>query len=68
MAGSYVGFTPLHTAIYFGNVSTDTIEELLKRGADVNITNQDGQTALQMATEKGLTDVVELLIQYGAEK
>lgn len=66
MAGSYVGFTPLHTAIYFGKVGTGTIEELLKRGANVDLTNQDGLTPLQMATEKGLTDVVELLIQYGA--
>jgi len=66
-SGYYVGFTPLHTAIYFGKAGLATIEQLLQKGADVNATNQARQTPLQMASEKGLTEVEALLIEYGAK-
>jgi ankyrin repeat protein len=66
-AGFYTGFTPLHTAVYFGKVGPDTIEQLLKKGADVNATDQAGQTPRQMASQKKLAAIEALLIKYGAK-
>lgn len=45
----------------------DGIKELLDSGSDVNFRDIDGRTALHVAACQGLTDVVELLIQRGAE-
>ena len=38
-----------------------SVRELLDRGADPNIRNNDGWTALDIASEYGHTDIVELL-------
>jgi ankyrin repeat protein len=35
-------------------------------GADVNVRNDAGQTPLMFATEKGYADMVQVLIQSGA--
>lgn len=45
----------------------DRITALLEQGADVNITNYKGQTALHCAAKAGFVDVVALLIKNGAE-
>ena len=37
---------------------------LLERGANPNITNAQGQTLLELANERGHTDVVKLLMNY----
>ena len=43
------------------------IQQLIEKGANIiNIQNEDGLTALMMATDKGLSEVVELLLQNGA--
>ena len=43
------------------------IQQLLEKGANIiNIQNEDGLTVLMMATGKGLSEVVELLLQNGA--
>lgn len=62
------GETPLWIATT--NCEIEVIEELLKRGADLNFqkTGQGftGDTPLHMAAMNGLKDVVELLLRYGA--
>jgi ankyrin repeat protein len=40
--------------------------ELLKRGAPVNARQQQGWTALHAAAQNGDTDMVDVLLQYGA--
>jgi len=41
------------------------VELLLARGADPNLANPDGKTALDWATEEGHDEVVELLVRHG---
>ena len=44
------------------------IQQLLEKGADIiNIQNEDRLTALIMATDEGLSEIVELLLQNGAD-
>jgi len=43
------------------------ITELLDDGSDVNFRDSDGRSALHIAACQGRTDVVELLLQRGAE-
>lgn len=47
----------------------DLIQEILDAGADVDtlVARYCGRTALQKASEKGLTDTVTLLLSYGAD-
>ncbi len=40
---------------------------LLEHGADVNARDEDGWTALYVATEGGNTDMVKLLLEHGAD-
>src|SRR5205085_9080582 len=49
----------LHGAVNFGH--TDIVAWLVQHGVDnVNVPNFDGKTPLQVAEEKGHTDIVEL--------
>jgi ankyrin repeat protein len=64
--GYYVGFTPLHTAVFFGKVKLETIELLLQIGADVNAVDASGQTALQMAIANGWKEAEDLLNDYSS--
>lgn len=43
------------------------IKELLDSGTNVNFSDIDGRTALHVATCQGFTDVVQLLLDRGAE-
>ena len=44
------------------------IQQLIEKGANIiNIQNEDGLTALMMATDDGLLEIVELLLQNGAD-
>ena len=47
---------------------TKTVQILLRVGADVNIINKDGKTALMIAKEKYYYTIVELLIEAGAKE
>ncbi|KAL7846295.1 hypothetical protein SRHO_G00212750 [Serrasalmus rhombeus] len=55
----------LHTYTLERNIRK--LEKLLKKGVDVDCENDLGQTPLFCASLLGLTNVVELLLQYGAD-
>ncbi|XP_064189390.1 cyclin-dependent kinase 4 inhibitor C [Anguilla rostrata] len=59
------GLTVLHDAARDGYA--DTLQVLVKHGADVNIQDNDGNLPLHLAAREGNLDVVELLIQHTAE-
>lgn len=43
----YIGWTPLHLAIYFGH--SDVVKFLIARDADVNAINENGDTPIHKA-------------------
>ncbi len=47
--------------------SVDRVRALIERGADVNVRNHKGQTALHCAAKAGFGDIVALLLGSGAE-
>ena len=53
-------------AAQFGTV--DEVQTLLNAGADVNAKNRFGDTALKNAKENGHIEIVDLLLQAGAEE
>ena len=62
----YYGATPLHLASRKGN--KDVAEVLIDYGADTNILNNEGQTALEIATIEGQESFVQFLHSKGIEK
>lgn len=54
----------LFAAIYAN--SPERVEAIIKKGADVNATDECGRTALARAAEKGHTEIVKLLLDHGA--
>ncbi len=46
--------------------SVERVRALVERGADVNVTNHKGQTALHCAAKAGFVDIVTLLLAHGA--
>jgi hypothetical protein len=60
-AGSYPGFTALHTAAFFGAVRLDTVRALLAAGADPLATDSSGQTPIDMAQSRGDGELARLL-------
>ncbi|MHC4663824.1 MAG: ankyrin repeat domain-containing protein [Planctomycetota bacterium] len=57
--------TPLHLAI--GLQYTILVMMLIENGADPNIKNLEGETALHMAVENGNIEAARLLLENGAE-
>jgi len=57
-------WTALMLASFHGH--SDIVRELLARGADVNITDDDGANALFGAVTRGKLDVVQQLTSHGA--
>ena len=51
-------FTPLHNAVL--NEQIDAVRFLLEMGADRQIPNDDGITALELARSRGYSDIVKL--------
>jgi ankyrin repeat protein len=49
------------------NKNLDMLNDLLTYGADINATNGDGNTALHVAINDGLTEVVRYLLDHGAD-
>ena len=52
-------------AVYSGN--TARVEQLLRQGADVNVEQKNGWTVLMDAAKEGRTEIVEVLIEAGAD-
>jgi ankyrin repeat protein len=57
------GSTPLMYAALYGDV--DSVRQLLKMGADPNVQNEAGATALMWATEN--LEIVTELVEHGAD-
>ena len=60
------GFTPLHAAVFVGDL--DTVKLLISRGANVNERNQMKQTPLTKAKEKQAVEIQKYLIAHGAKE
>jgi ankyrin repeat protein len=57
-------FTPLMHAAWYGYLRLTKL--LLDHGADVNHVNNDGWTALIIASETGHEEIVQVLLDHGA--
>ena len=60
------GDTPLHIVIML-NRSLDVVQTLLGGGSDVHIRNMEGKTPLYISIKEKRTDLIPLLLSYGAE-
>lgn len=60
------GITALMVAVE--NRNRNLIVFFIEKGADVNAMDRDGNTALKIATEKGYTDIADLLRKHGAKE
>jgi ankyrin repeat protein len=58
------GWTALHEAVVHGAEMTRLF---LEAGANANVASRDGYTPLHRAAAKGLPEVMELLVQHGAD-
>ena len=56
------GWSALMFAAFTG-FSIEVVQLLLQHGADVDLANDDGRTALFMASEKGYVEIVKILLK-----
>jgi len=59
--------TPLHKAAAGGENCEECLQVLLAKGADVNPTNEKGQTPLDLAIARNHTRLVDALKKHGAK-
>jgi len=59
------GMTPLMTAAYAGHAAI--VQALLGSGASINLTADDGASALHWASCNGYIDIVNILLRAGAD-
>jgi hypothetical protein len=64
------GMTPLFQAAYHGDSEghREVVRLLLRNGADANLPNKNGCTALTGAAEEGHIGVIRLLLEAGADR
>ena len=62
-ADCFFSNTPLIGAVAPGHV--EVVRVLLEAGANFNIINKEGETALSIAKERGFKEIEELLLKYG---
>ena len=62
------GYSPLMLAAYSENVSVETVETLLKGGANPKAKAKNGETPLSLARKRGNSRIVEILQKAGAEE
>jgi hypothetical protein len=68
MVASGIGWVEGVTYEWTPQQTLETVKMLLDLGADVNAQDRiDGRTALMGAGHKGRNDVIELLVQHGAD-
>ncbi len=60
------GWTPLHVAAGMGNIRI--AGQLLSKGANINIRDKHGATALDMATAQSEKKMHDFLIEHGGEE
>src|SRR5919198_1192556 len=60
------GFQPLGLAAFFKRPDVVRVRLLLEKGADASAANDEGKTALVIASERGHRGALELLQQSGA--
>jgi ankyrin repeat protein len=61
----YEGFTPLHMAVFTGNM--EAAKTLLATGADASPKFAAGATPIELAAAAGRLDMVKLLFEHGAD-
>jgi ankyrin repeat protein len=61
------GSTPLHLAISGASQPVAPARVLLKHGASVRVRDEKGQTALHRASQRGLSEVVQLILDHDAD-
>ena len=59
------GESSIHHAIY-GECSKETLQAIIDHGADVNAVNKDSRTAIMIACAKGNTEIMNALLNAGA--
>ena len=62
-----VGNTWIHYAVR-GYCSKDVIQSIIDQGADVNATNQEGDTPLMLASQNENEDAINILLSTGANR
>jgi uncharacterized protein len=60
-SGYYPGFSPLHTAVFFGKAGLPIVRLLIERRADLGARDARGRTALDMARARGDRGTISLL-------
>lgn len=59
------GLRPLHYAAY--QKYTDCVNLLLVRGADIDVMDDIGYTAVHLCAERGYFDLLQILLEHGAK-
>jgi ankyrin repeat protein len=67
MVASGIGWVEGVTYEWSRSANSDTVKMLLALGVDVNARNSEGRTALMGAAHKGRNEIVQLLVDRGAD-
>ena len=65
---SYNQCSPLHYAIQRKACSVDIIDALLRAGADPNLSDGEGRSAMYYAQQNNLNEIEDILRSYGGKK